>query len=118
MHCQWTLPEGDADFSMRMQGIKAGFSRLVGREAATPGRAVRKRESGIWQRRSWEHTIRDERDYAAHMDYIHWNPVRHGLAARPEDWPHSTFRRCVRAGVYPADWDGSGGDGVDGGERA
>jgi putative transposase len=76
-----------------------------------PERAIgtlRQRESGIWQRRFWEHTIRDERDYAAHMDYIHVNPVKHGLVAEARAWEYSSFRRCVAAGLYPADWDGAG----------
>ena len=65
---------------------------------------IRKREAGIWQRRYWEHTIRNERDYAVHMDYIHFNPVKHGLAAHPANWPHSSFARCVTRGMYPIDW--------------
>ncbi len=79
MHCQWTLPEGDADFSGRMRDIKAGFTRRIAQQAERTIGSLRQRESGIWQRRFWEHTIRDERDYAAHMDYIHLNPVKHGL---------------------------------------
>ncbi len=76
-----------------------------------------KRESGIWQRRFWEHTIRDERDYAAHMDYIHFNPVKHGLVAEARAWEYSSFRRCVAAGLYPAEWGRTAGDAVNGGER-
>ncbi len=114
---QWTLPEGDADFSGRMSGVKAGFTRRIGRPEGRTIGTLRQRESGIWQRRFWEHTIRDARDYAAPMDTIHWNPVKHGLAARAGDWPYSTFRRCVAAGLYPADWDGAGGDAVQGAER-
>ena len=65
---------------------------------------VRKRETGVWQRRYWEHTIRNEADYAAHMDYIHFNPVKHGLAEHPAAWPFSSFLKCVAQGVYPEDW--------------
>jgi putative transposase len=67
---------------------------------------ARRGERGIWQRRYWEHTIRDAQDFAAHFDYIHFNPVKHGLATHPADWPHSTFRRCVANGIYPDDWTG------------
>ncbi len=74
--------------------------------AGEPLSAVRRRgrERGVWQRRFWEHTIRDERDYAAHMDYVHFNPVKHGLVERVADWPYSSFHRAVRAGVYAGDW--------------
>ncbi|MGH2448271.1 MAG: transposase, partial [Chloroflexota bacterium] len=70
-----------------------------------------KGERGIWQRRYWEHLIRDERDLAVHIDYVHFNPVKHGHVARVRDWPYSTFHRCVRDGVLAADW---GGNAVDG----
>ena len=63
-------------------------------------------ERGIWQRRYWEHTIRDDRDFAAHMDYTHFNPVKHSLVAHPADWPYSSFHRDVRAGIFPLDWAG------------
>ena len=89
-------PKVDSDYPERWRRIKAGFSR------ALPGR--RKGEGSLWQRGYWEHTIRDERDYAAHMDYIHFNSVKHGLVADPADWPYSTFRRCVAAGLYPRAW--------------
>ena len=74
-------------------------------------------ERGIWQRRYWEHTIRDDRDYAAHMDYIHFNPVKHGLTRDPSDWPFSSFRQSVAAGLYPAGWLGGGAEPVETGER-
>jgi putative transposase len=117
MHCLWTLPAGDADFSARWQMIKALFSRSAPRPEDRAASLVRKREAGIWQRRYWEHTIRDERDYAAHMDYVHFNPVKHGLAAHPAGWAYSTFRRCVALGIYPPDWAGSKFDLADAGER-
>jgi putative transposase len=106
LHCLWTLPVGDNDFPLRWNLIKSGFSRMAGRidgERPNPSR-VAKRERGIWQRRYWEHMIRDDRDYAAHCDYIHYNPVKHALCATPEDWPWSTFHRFVREGSYPTNW--------------
>lgn len=104
MHCLLTLPAGDADYSTRLRLIKSVFSRSIAPgERQTLSRAGR-RERGIWQRRFWEHTIRDEADYAAHMDYIHFNPVKHGLVPHPADWPFSTFRHCAALGMYPADW--------------
>ena len=118
MHCLWTLPEGDGDFPKRWQAIKMGFSRAVaGDEALSVSRRVRG-ERGIWQRRYWEHTVRDARDYAAHMDYIHFNPVKHGYVARVADWEFSSFHRCVREGIYPADWGGVSDGGGVWGERA
>ena len=104
MHCMWTLPPDDCDFPARWQMIKALFSRDVPRVAVRSASLLRKRESGIWQRRYWEHIIRDEADYAAHMDYIHFNPVKHGLAANAAEWTHSSFSRCVALGLYPAEW--------------
>ena len=85
MHCIWTLPAGDVGFARRWQMIKAIFSRSVPRADERRASLVRKREAGIWQRRYWEHTIRDDQDYAAHVDYIHFNPVKHGLAAQPAE---------------------------------
>ncbi len=104
MHCVLTLPEGDDDFSSRIRAIKIRFVRAVpATERRTRVRA-RRGERGIWQRRFWEHTIRDEADLARHLDYIHFNPVKHGYVSRAGDWPYSTFHRLVSAGVYPADW--------------
>jgi putative transposase len=101
MHCIWTLPENDTDFSTRWKSIKSTFSkRIPFGERLSPSRAA-KAERGIWQRRFWEHKIRDGRDYAAHMDYIHFNPVKHGLVTAPADWPYSTFHRLVTNGIYP-----------------
>ena len=78
---------------------------------------LRKGERGVWQRRYWEHTIRDERDYAAHMDYVHFNPVKHGLVANVGDWPYSSFGQCVAAELYPAQWLGGRPEPVETGER-
>jgi len=106
VHCIGTLPTGDVGFSVRWQMIKVLFSRSVPRAEQRRASLVRKREAGIWQRRYWEHTIRDDQDYAVHVDYIHFNPVKHGLAAQPADWPFSSFTRSVTLGMYPSDWAG------------
>ena len=117
MHCLWTLPPGDQDFSTRWKEIKAAFSRSFSTEERRSSVHLRRSERGIWQRRFWEHTIRDEKDYAAHMDYIHFNPVKHGWVEHVTDWPFSTFHRCVSAGLYPAGWSGDGAGCVEAGER-
>ncbi|OUS04492.1 transposase [Rhodobacterales bacterium 52_120_T64] len=104
LHAVWTLPEGDADFSTRWRKIKARFSHAL---SATPVRSqskIAKGERGIWQRRFWEHLIRDDRDYGNHMEYCWGNPVRHGLVERVADWPYSSFHRDVRRGIVPKDW--------------
>ncbi len=104
MHTIWTLPPGDADFAIRWRLIKAAFSRgMRPTESVSPSR-LRKRERGIWQRRYWEHTIRDEADFMRHVDYIHFNPVKHGYVADVEQWPFSSFHRMVRLGLYPRNW--------------
>ena len=104
MHCIVTLPEGDDDFSNRIKAIKIRFVRtLPATERRSPVRAARG-ERAIWQRRFWEHAIRGDADYARHMDYVHFNPVKHGYVAFTREWPHSTFHRLVKAGLYPADW--------------
>ncbi|MGH7054051.1 MAG: REP-associated tyrosine transposase, partial [Stellaceae bacterium] len=91
MHALWTLPEGDADFPSRWRDIKTVFSKPLPATEQRSSVIVQRGERGIWQRRYWEHTIRDDRDYAAHMDTIHFNPVKHGLADDPADWPFSSF---------------------------
>jgi putative transposase len=104
LHCIWTLPTGDADFSTRWRLIKGRFARAIVPGELRSSRRVQKGERGIWQRRFWEHVIRDEQDFATHVDYIHYNPVRHGWAQRVSDWPHSSFHRYARLGIYPEDW--------------
>jgi putative transposase len=106
MHCIWTLPPNDDDFSGRWREIKKAFSRALPKNETRSTVRVRRNERGIWQRRFWEHAIRDERDYAAHMDYVHFNPVKHGWVKQVSDWPYSSFGRLVRKGVYPQDWAG------------
>jgi putative transposase len=104
LHCIWTLPPGDSDFSGRWHDIKARFSARIPREERLSARRTRKGERGIWQRRFWEHVIRDQVDFERHFDYVHYNPVKHGHVTRAADWPYSTFHRCVREGLYPLDW--------------
>jgi putative transposase len=110
MHALWTLPQDDADFSGRWRDIKKCFVAHLPRMESRSVIQMRRGERGIWQRRFWEHTVRDARDYAAHMDYIHFNPVKHGYVATPGEWPYSSFRTCVMRGVYEADWVGAGDD--------
>ena len=104
MHAIWSLPESDSDYATRWAAIKARFSKSIPMtEYRNPSRVARG-ERGIWQRRFWEHTIRDDRDLAHHIDYIHINPVKHGVAARACDWPHSSIHRFIASGVVPSDW--------------
>jgi putative transposase len=105
LHAIWSLPSGDSDFATRWNLIKSGFSR--GLPAASRSRSkLAKREKGIWQRRYWEHAIRDDSDLSRHVDYIHFNPVKHGLVPRVCDWPHSSFHQYVKRGDLPVDWGG------------
>ncbi|MEQ1600582.1 MAG: transposase [Methylophilaceae bacterium] len=116
MHCVWTLPAGDADYAYRWKAIKIAFAKSVPKTERLSAVRLAKGERGIWQRRYWEHTIRDELDYAAHMDYLHVNPLKHGLVKRVVDWPYSSFHRLLEAGIYPADWAGDGEIEMDAGE--
>ena len=106
MHCIWTLPAGESDFSMRWRLIKALFSRSLPKIERRSAVRIAADERGIWQRHYWEHCIREDADYARHMDYVHVNPLKHRLVNRVVDWPYSSFHRLVQAGVYPADWCG------------
>ena len=106
LHAIWSLPPGDSDFARRWNLIKAGFSRGLPAAGSRSSSKAGKREKGIWQRRYWEHAIRGDSDLACHVDYIHFNPVRHGLVPRVCDWPHSSFHPCVRRGDLPPDWGG------------
>jgi putative transposase len=98
LHCIWTLPENDSDYSNRWRLIKSHFSRKW--------MASNKREQ-VWQHRFWEHQIRNGEDLIRHVEYIHYNPVKHGLVKSPYAWEHSTFRRYVEQGTYHADWGAS-----------
>jgi putative transposase len=106
LHAVWTLPEGDANFATRWRLIKSAFSRNLSRGERISNSRAAKGERGIWQRRYWEHTIRDENDFSRHLDYIHINPVKHGHVSRVRDWPYSSFHRMVKLGIYPEDWAG------------
>ena len=108
LHCLWTLPPGDADYSLRWNLIKrsvslacAGLYRRP--DWMSPSKAKR-RESTFWQRRYWEHCIRNEADFSRHIAYIYFNPVRHGMVERAADWPFSTFHRDVARGLFPQEW--------------
>lgn len=109
LHCIWTLPDGDADFSTRWHAIKSSFARTIPKDERLSARRVAKGERGIWQRRFFEHTIRDEMDFTRHVDYIHYNPVKHHHADGAIDWKYSTFRRYLKRGAYASDW-GAAGD--------
>ena len=104
MHCVWTLSPGDVDYSSRWKAIKIAFAKTLPISERLSAVRERKGERGVWQRRFWEHTIRDDRDYAAHVDYVHINPLRHGLVKHVADWPFSSFHRFVNEGIYPHDW--------------
>ena len=105
LHAIWALPEHDPDFSSRWNLIKGGFSRGLEAGARSASKS-RKREKGIWQRRFWEHAIRDDADLERHVDYIHFNPVKHGHVTRVRDWSLSSFHRYVDQGALPVDWGG------------
>jgi len=106
LHCIWILSEGDSDFSTRWRLIKSDLSRnyLAAPKGESSSSRRMKKERGIWQRRFWEHAIRDEADLNMHRDYIYYNPVKHGLADSPNNWEHSSFNAFVKKGMYPTDW--------------
>lgn len=106
LHMLWTLPEHDSDYPTRWRQIKSTFTRRIdkpGRETASESRRA-KQEQAVWQRRYWEHTIKSDADFVAHVEYIHFNPVKHQLAAAPKGWWHSSFREWVERGVYDLNW--------------
>ena len=121
LHCIWTLPDGDRDFSKRWGLIKAGVTKQMGDslvggahptslshvpvgDAHPTDSRIKKREGAIWQRRFWEHRIRDDDDMRRHVEYIHYNPVKHGLVKSPFDWEHSSFHMYVKEGLYNKVW--------------
>ena len=113
LHAIFSLPSNDADFPGRWRRIKGHFSSAL----IDAGIGLKRRPNGdlaLWQNRFWEHTIRDENDFTRHVDYIHFNPIKHGLVQSVRDWPHSSFHRYVREGLLPDDWAGvvreSGGE--------
>lgn len=105
-HCVWTLPPGNADYSARWKSIKIAFAKTLPKTGRLSAVRARKGERGIWQRRFWEHTIRDDRDYAAHVDYVHINPLKHGLVQQVNEWPYSSYHGFVASGLYLHDWAG------------
>jgi putative transposase len=111
LHCIWTMPHGDKDFSTRWRLIKNYFTRRCDtRYKDLPSRSRKdKKEQAVWQRRFWEPLIRDEKDFISHVKYIHYNPVKHGLVTAPKDWEYSSFHRYVRDGLYDLEW-GAGWD--------
>ncbi len=116
LHCIWSLPQQDSDFSTRWRLIKSYFSRnfdqsnvgwVEGRNPTNDAHSVsrqKKKEKPIWQRRFGEHLIRDEKDLNQHVEYIHYNPVKHGLTKAPVDWVYSSFHRYVDKGIYDIKW--------------
>jgi putative transposase len=104
LHCIWTLPPDDSDFSSRWSLIKSQFSRGIEKSEWVSQSRFKRGERGIWQRRFWEHLIRNDEDFNRHVDYIHWNPIKHGWADSVTDWPHSSFHDYVRRGLYPEGW--------------
>ncbi|PSB07631.1 transposase [filamentous cyanobacterium CCP1] len=108
VHFLWTLPPGDSDYSKRVGRLKVLFTRSLRGRGMLPEQVSRSRqkhrESDVWQRRFWEHTIRDEMDWQRHLNYLHYNPVKHGLVACPHQWAYSSFDRYVQNGLYEADW--------------
>nr|MBF0221249.1 transposase [Desulfobulbaceae bacterium] len=106
IHAIWTLPDNDRDFSKRWRLIKSYFTRHCDthyKNTPSPSR-LKKNEQAVWQRRFWEHMIRDEKDLSTHVEYIHYNPVKHGLVKSPVDWPHSSFHRFVANGLFGTNW--------------
>ena len=108
LHCIWRLPEGDSDYPVRWKEIKRWFTRMyllkIGPGMERNESRQKRKEVAIWQRRFWEHTIRDEQDLLAHMDYIHYNPVKHGYVKEPVDWKWSSFLSYARKDMREIDW--------------
>jgi putative transposase len=109
-HSVWTLPPGDAGYARRIRLIKARFTRYLVRDGVNIAKDERG-EYQLWQRRFWEHTIRDDRDLESHVNYVHFKPVKHGHVTRAIDWPHSTIHRYVAHGLLPAHWAGVSAEG-------
>ena len=106
LHAVLTLPDNDTDYSGRWREIKKRFSKSLPKTEFLTQTRKRKNERGIWQRRFWEHTIRDDNDYWHHVNYVHFNPLKHGLVSRIVDWPYSSFHRAVKRGIYTNNWCG------------
>ncbi|WP_323001160.1 REP-associated tyrosine transposase [Denitromonas sp.] len=108
IHAVWQLPDGDDRFSLRWRLIKHRFSYGLPAALGRSASKIKHREAGIWQRRFWEHRILNATDLQRHVDYIHFNPVKHGLVDRVKDWPFSSFHRYVATGCLPPNWGGGG----------
>lgn len=106
IHAIWALPTDDHDYALRWRIIKSQFSKHFSPNENRSASKIRHGEKGIWQRRYWEHQIRDERDLNQHIDYIHANPVKHGRVQRVQDWPYSSFHQYVKRSELPIDWMG------------
>lgn len=110
LHCIWKMPENDANYSMRWSQIKRLTTQACPQYQLSLNELshskAKRHERGVWQRRFFEHQIKDEADLIKHMDYLHYNPIKHGLVTRVLDWPYSSFHRCVRQGFYAEDWSG------------
>jgi len=104
LHTIWQLPPNEHDYSLRWRRIKAHFSYRLPKSKVINQSRLQKKELEIWQRRFWEHSIRDDEDFKNHFDYIHYNPVKHGLVKNVDDWPYSTFHFYVTKNIYPEDW--------------
>jgi putative transposase len=99
LHCSWTLPEGDDDFSTRWRQVKAAFSRRLPKIERRSESRLNKGKRGTWQRRFWEHAVPDDKDFQRHVDYIHYNLIKHGYVTRVADWQFSSFHRFVQLGI-------------------
>jgi putative transposase len=117
LHAILSLPQGDSDFSTRWRLIKNRFAKALPKDEQLSAVRIRRNERGIWQRRFWEHLVRDEADFTRHVEYCYINPVKHGLVTRVRDWRYSTFHRDVHAGWFPEDWGGDSEATGDFGER-
>lgn len=104
VHIMITLPEDSDNYAIVVASLKSQFSKQINKSEIITLSRQNKRERGLWQRRFWEHRIRDDSDYRQHMDYIHYNPVKHGYVVNPQDWQYSTLNKWIEKGVYPADW--------------
>ncbi len=116
LHCIWTLQADDADYSVRWRLLKAHFSRALPKDERVSKSRLKRRERGIWQRRFWAHLLTSQDDFNNHLDYIHWNPVKHAHAKNVIDWPYSSFHRYHANGDYSADWGHSGQFSIDANE--
>ena len=108
IHCVIELPEGDSNFALRWRLIKILFSKGLPVDEYRSAVRIHRKERGIWQRRYWEHLIRDQQDFENHVNYVHINPVKHGLVKDVSEWPFSTFHSLVKLGIYPQNWAGVG----------